>query len=163
MGEFRIEVDEGSNTSECLMLMRDVEGKRVSLKVALTQVDSTGGFKQGIITQNDKKGGELKLRSIVTDSIACVPKNYKVGQSAKSGFFRDEQVTIAKVDIGLHDQMRPYVYELRGEDGNNSDIDDNFGGFIDPKKKRKGGNLVDHQKHNRRVTMSKSDLECAVF
>ena len=81
MGEFRIEVDEGSNTSECLMLMRDIEGKRVSLKVALTQVDTetTGGFKQGIITQNDKKGGELKLRSIVTDSIACVPKNYKVG------------------------------------------------------------------------------------
>jgi len=59
--------------------------------------------------------------------------------------------------------MRPYVYELRGEDGNNSESDDNFGGFIDPKKKRKGGNLVDHQKHNRRVTMSKSELECAVF
>ena len=81
----------------------------------------------------------------------------------KSGFFRDEQVTIAKVDIGLQEQMRPYVYELRGEDGNNSDSDENFGGFIDPKKRRKGGNLVDHQKHNRRVTMSKSELECAVF
>jgi hypothetical protein len=73
-------MDGDSNTSECLMLMRDSEGKRVSLKVALTPADSqTGGFKQGIITQNDKKGGELKLRSIVTDSIACVPKNYKVG------------------------------------------------------------------------------------
>jgi hypothetical protein len=72
---------DNSNTSECLMLMRDIEGKRVSLKVALTPASDTqtGGFKQGIITQNDKKGGELKLRSIVTDSIACVPKNYKVG------------------------------------------------------------------------------------
>jgi hypothetical protein len=36
VGEFRIEVDDDSNTSECLMLMRDIEGKRVSLKVALS-------------------------------------------------------------------------------------------------------------------------------
>ena len=37
VGEFRIEVGEdGESASECLMLMRDIEGKRVSLKVALT-------------------------------------------------------------------------------------------------------------------------------
>ncbi len=163
IGEFRIDI-EGESTSECLMLMRDTEGKRVSLKVSLGEVDISRGFKQGIITENEKKA-ELKLRTIITDTMACVPKNYKVGESAKTGFFRDEQVMISKVDIGLHEQMKPFVYELRGEgEQNNSDSDENnFGGFIDPKRKRKGGSLVDHQKHNRRVTMSKSDLECAVF
>ena len=114
MGEIRIDEE----TGECLMLMRDNEGKRVSLKVSLTEQTES---KQGILTETSKKNG-LKLRSLVTHSMACVPKNYKVRDTEKTGFFRDEQVTIAKVDIGLHEQMRPYVYELRE---NNSDSDDN--------------------------------------
>ena len=85
------------------MLVRDLDGRRLSLKVNMDTAESLsvlGGARHGVITEN-AKNGEMKLRSLVNDKLTCVPKNYKVGEAARSGFFRSEEVTISKVDIDL--------------------------------------------------------------
>ena len=53
-----------------------------------------------------------------------MPKNYKVGEAARSGFFRSEEVTIKKVDIDLQQQMKPYIYEIRAADDYPGDEDE---------------------------------------
>jgi hypothetical protein len=135
LGEIRLEmppIQEGTagaeeeKEGECLMLFRDLEGKRVSLKVNIDKEASLtdeGGAGQGVITEN-ANNGELKLRSLVNERINCVPKNYKVGEAARSGFFRSEEVTIKKVDIDLQQQMKPYIYEIRAADDYPGDEDE---------------------------------------
>jgi hypothetical protein len=136
LGEIRLElpvkdISEGTTAAEeekegeCLMLFRDLEGKRVSLKVNIDKEASMtpeGGAGQGVITENTNTG-ELRLRSLVNDKLNCVPKNYKVGEAARSGFFRSEEVTIKKVDIDLQQQMKPYIYEIKGADDYPGDED----------------------------------------
>ena len=85
------------------MLVRDLEGKRLSLKVNLDLGESLTvleGARYGVITES-AKNGDFKMRSLVNDKLTCVPKNYKVGEVARSGFFRSDEVTISKVDIDL--------------------------------------------------------------
>ena len=137
IGELRLEAD----SNDCLMLMRDADNRRVSLKV--TALGTQLNLLQGVLTEKAARGS-LQLQSTVSECLQCVPKNYKVGESARTGFFRDEQTTIPKVNIDLHEQMRPYVYEL-GNDHNSPDEEGRqAGGLIDPKKRRKGGNLLEH-------------------
>ena len=134
LGEIRLEMpnQDGQEATtpaaegECLMLFRDLEGKRVSLKINIDKEASLtdeGGAGQGVITEN-ANNGELKLRSLVNERINCVPKNYKVGEAARSGFFRSEEVTIKKVDIDLQQQMKPYIYEIRAADDYLGDEDE---------------------------------------
>ena len=99
IGEFRIETDEQTKeVKECLMLMRDTENRRVSLKVNFVKQQM---MQQGVITEKSGRSNVFQLESMISESLQCVPRNYKVGESTRSGFFREEQTTINKVNIDL--------------------------------------------------------------
>ena len=141
------------------MLVRDKEGKRLSLKVNIDQAESLkmeSGARHGVITENTATK-ELKLRSLVNEKLTCVPKNYKVGESTRSGFFRSDHQTISKVDIDLQHQMKPYIYDIRSQD----DFSDEPHEY-DALRSRKGGPLNQTQKL-KRVSLSKPELEAALF
>ena len=86
IGELR--VDEDGN---CLMLMRDLDGRRVSLKTTgriLSDDNQHGEFGTNAVITESLMSGEMKLRQLVSEKLVCLPRNYKVGEDARTGFFR---------------------------------------------------------------------------
>ena len=129
----------------------------------MTPSDEVKGL-QAIITENVKTG-QKKVGYHVDEKILCKPKNYKVGDAIKNGFFRSDHQTISKVDIDLNAQYRPYFYDLK-DPNDDSDVEMEEGLEAGPKKQQvstKYNKSAKIPNHNKRVTLSKSDLEVALF
>ena len=145
LGELRLDQD----TGECLMLMRDTDDRRASLKVTMGEQ----GHEEGRHAVMQERGAKLAMRCVVDEKLTCLPRNYKVGEGAKSGFFRT--VEIPKVNVDFAEQMKPYIYELHHDDDEDSDDAEVTLG----KRPRKPANKAsDHGQKLKRVTLNTGDL-----
>ena len=106
-GEVRLERNEqGEFTGECVMVSRDMDQKRVILKMSGPMLETTkshqdseeGGVSLACLDEKVSTGS-MRVSGIINSRITCLPKIYKVGDIARSGFQRSDEVKISKVDI----------------------------------------------------------------
>ena len=77
-GELRLDA------SECLIVTRDADERRVSLKLEVTQSG------QSLACVVESSSGSLKVKEIVDTKVNCLPKHYKVAETVKEGFKRPD-------------------------------------------------------------------------
>ena len=174
LGELNLDCDPLSEGfGEVTMLFKE-DGKRMAYKCE-TQTLSSGGDNSstmGVLTtktkpnsSNSEKMREMKMMAIVSEKIKCVPKNYKVSEEQKQGFFEKESAQLEKLKLtnGIPETFLSgaYIYQLR--EAQASDEEDDPSSTHHSTKPLKGLTSDRLQAKPKRVTLPTPKLEQALF
>ncbi|CDW86218.1 UNKNOWN [Stylonychia lemnae] len=121
---------------------------------------------QAFITEDSRTGQTEKQMLSINQRINCVPRNYKVTNEQRQGFFQQDQVLVQTVNPkDPYEMNQTYIYQLRKDLTNQSFDSDDDSEFT--KKKKVGNNNrggpIRVEPKPKRVTMQPSELQDCLF